>query len=943
MTIFPRSLSSHRSRRVALFGGSVLAVFAAAAVSAASLPNRLQANVSLSERTALPQGVSRRVTGATALGHLQGDTALSTMSLVLTPSATQAAALKTLLAQQQDPSSPNYHKWLTPTEFGARFGISDSDLQVLQNWLTSQGLQVLSVAPGRNLIQFSGRASVVESAFSTSFGRYQKNGQRFFENSTAPQIPAAFRGIVTGVTGLTSYRIGHHTVKHLNPQAASARPDYTGTDSSGNAVHYLTPYDVRQIYGASTLTSSGYNGTGVTIGIIGQSAVDTNQLALFQTLTGQTVKAPTLLLVPNSGTSTIYSGDESESESDLEYAGGVAPGANLVFIYSGSNSGADVFTALEYAIAQNSASILNFSYGGCELEFSTDALSIEPILQQANAQGQTILAASGDSGAASCEDTGATVAYNGLQVSYPASSPSITGVGGTTFNEGTGSYWATTNNSQAGSALSYIPEVAWDDTSSSGFSSSGGGASQLFSKPNWQTGTGVPADGARDVPDVAFAASPNHDGYRVCTSDTTFNETSAGVTYTGACTSSAFGSFSIGGTSLATPSFVGMLAAAVQATNSSALGNINQRLYSLASGSSASSVFHDITAGNNIVPCAAGTLNCTNQSLGYTAGTGYDQVTGLGSVDAAGFAGALTAATTATATVPTVTIVAASSTTTTSTYNITVSSADSTTVPTGTVNVSVDGGTATALTLTSGVAAFTLTNSSLAAGTHTITAAYAGDTNFAAASSSTTLIISTTTGALALNLTPSTITVTSGGTGVVNLGLTSTGYTGLVSYSVGTATGSASLSTGCFLGQDSVGIASGATVSTTVTYSRVASDCTTTGNRFKLAAKPSTKTAKLLPPSHPALPMPLVAISVAGCMIGGLFLRRRRTWAGGLLAVAFTATLLGLNGCGNSSTPITSTTPTPVTTVTGTYTITVTATSLSGSIVSSSNFTLVLQ
>lgn len=958
MPISTRSILSHRSRKLALTGGLALTWLAAAAMGAATPQNQLQqpgnrlrADASLAQKTALPQGVSRRVTDSTALGHLQGDTPLQVMSLELAPTPAQAADLDKLIADQQNPASPYYHKWLTPAEYGTRFGVSDADLQVLQNWLTSQGLQVLSVAVSRNRIQFSGSASVVESAFNTSLGRFQGNGQTFFENSTAPQIPAAFTGIVTGIHGLSSYRMAPQSVKRINPQpTAMASPNYTSTSTNGTVTHYLTPYDIRQIYGAGTLASSGYNGTGISIGVIGQSAVDINQLAFFQTLTGQPVKQPQLLLVPGTGISTVYIRDEGESEADLEYAGGVSPGANLVFIYTGNVANTNVITALEYAITNNSAQILNLSYGGCEIAYTSASLTIEPYFKQANAQGQTILVSSGDAGAASCENAGSTPALNGLAVSYPASSPYVTAVGGTTLSEGAGSYWASTNNSQGGSALSYIPEVTWNDTSSSGLSSSGGGASKLFSKPNWQTGPGVPADSARDVPDVAFSASVKNDPYLLCTSDTSFAGTSptTGAAVTGACTSARYGSYVIGGTSLAAPSFAGMLAAAVQASSAGRVGNINPRLYALAQGTAASAIFHDIASGNNIVPCAAGTLNCGTGSLGYTAGTGYDQATGLGSINIAALSINLVAPTTGTGTgsavrVPTVTIEAASSTGTTTTYNITVASTSSSTVPSGSVNVTVDGGTPTLVTLAAGVATYSLTPGSLATGNHTITAAYAGDANFATASSSLTISTGAITGTLSLSLAPASLTVTNGSKGSTTVALTSNGYAGLVTYTLNAATGSPTLRTGCFLGTSGLSVASGGTVNTTITYSTLATDCTTTGSVLKLGSA----TAKNTPPS--VAPAPLLAVSLAGSLLGACFLRRRKVWATGLLGLAFSTALLGVSGCGSSTAAIgggTTTTPTPTTPTTapGTYSFVLTATSYPVATVSTTtNLTLTFQ
>lgn len=188
----------------------------------------------------------------------------------------------------------------------------------------------------------------------------------------------------------------------------------------------------------------------------------------------------------------------------------------------------------------------------------------------------------------------------GLAVDFPASIPEVTAVGGTEFNEGSGNYWSNTNSSTLASASSYIPEIAWNDTAEVGhLAASGGGASTFYPKPPWQTGPGVPNDGARDVPDVSMAASPYHDGY------VAIEAGQAGI----CC---------VGGTSAATPVFAGIVALLNQYLGSNGQGNINPNLYRLAQ----TNVFYDIVAGSNIVPCVVGSSNCTTGSFGYDAGIG---------------------------------------------------------------------------------------------------------------------------------------------------------------------------------------------------------------------------------------------------------------------------------------------------------------------------------
>jgi uncharacterized protein (TIGR03437 family) len=315
-----------------------------------------------------------------------------------------------------------------------------------------------------------------------------------------------------------------------------------------------------------------------------------------------------MLLVPGSSNpgNNPASGDLTESDIDLEWSGAVAPNASIIFVYS-----TDVMTSVQYAIDQNVAPVVSISYGSCEPETPrSEADAFQEWAQQANAEGITWFAASGDDGAADCADS----QNPGLSVDLPGSVPEVTSSGGTEFAEESGMYWSTTNSATGGSALSYIPETTWNDSVEDGEpSASGGGASVLFSKPSWQTGPGVPGDNARDVPDISLNASDDHDPHMVYTEGSLQGW---------------------GGTSFSAPSFAGLTALLNQKLGSGGVGNINPKLYSLAQSNP--SIFHDITSGNNIVtvPCSRRAFNCTPTPVGYHAGSGYDQATGLGTVDA---------------------------------------------------------------------------------------------------------------------------------------------------------------------------------------------------------------------------------------------------------------------------------------------------------------------
>ena len=519
---------------------------------------------------------------------------LSYMRLVLKPSARQAAQLSEFLEEQRDPASPEYQHWLTSEEFGDRFGLSESEIGRIVSWLQSEGFTVERVARARNWIAFSGTAATVSSAFASEIHRYTLDGETHFANASEPSLPAEFADQVEAVRGLDDFR----------PKPPRLRKIPAYTTSAG--IHYLAPDDISVIYDIAPLYQAGITGTGQKLVIAGQTDIKLSDIQNFRNQFGLPANVPqTVLYGKDPGVST---GDQMEADLDLEWSGAIARNATIVYVYS-----QNVFESLQYAIDENLGSVISMSYGGCE---AGNPASSRAIAQQANAQGITWLNASGDSGAAGCDPQGATSATEGPSVTFPADIPEVTAVGGTEFAETSASVWGK-NGANLGSATGYIPEKAWNDTSlGQGIEAGGGGASALFSKPWWQTGPGVPNDSARDVPDVALAASADHDGYLVYAQG---------------------GFYVVGGTSVASPSFAGMVTLLNQylvakgVQTKPGLGNINPNLYSLAQSSQG--VFHDITAGDNIVPCKTGTAGCASGSFGYKAGVGYDLATGLGSVD----------------------------------------------------------------------------------------------------------------------------------------------------------------------------------------------------------------------------------------------------------------------------------------------------------------------
>ena len=639
--------------RIGVCSCSKLIVFAAllAATASAQTRNRIVQRIEDTEpvMAAAPHPLARAEFDQ---GRVEGSMPISRASMVFKLAPAQQAALEKLLAEQQNPRSPSFRKWLTPEQYAARFGMSDADLSKVSAWLKSQGLTVNGFSRARTRVFFSGTASQLESVFHTELHRYLVDGDTRFANATELYVPQALSGMLLGFRGLENFR----------PQPRSrvaVRPNFT-SHQSGN--HFVTPGDFATIYHVP----AALDGTGQSIAVMGQTEIDTADIDAFRTAASLPARTSTnfqQVLIPNGGAGT-NSGDEVEADLDLEWSNAVAKNATIIYVFAGANSATkNVFDALLYAIDNNVAPVISISYGNCEANLTGFLSTLQQEAQHANAQGQTITAASGDSGGADC-DANVSAGTHGLAVDSPASVPEVTGIGGTTFtgdaaatlsgtapntSAGATTYWSSTNTTTdtVSSALSYIPETTWNDTTASiaaggSLSATGGGKSNVFSKPNWQVATGVPKDSSRDVPDVSLSASPNHDGFLIC-SQSFFASASPAVNSCTAGFRASDGSSLavVGGTSVGAPAFAGIVALLNQKTGSSGLGNINPTLYSLAT--SAPAAFHDITTGNNIVPCTQSSKGCPAAApfrYGFSAGAGYDQVTGLGTVDVTSLADA---------------------------------------------------------------------------------------------------------------------------------------------------------------------------------------------------------------------------------------------------------------------------------------------------------------
>lgn len=572
------------------------------AVPAWAQNNRLRAPISSAQRVQLRGQVPAQARAAIDDGLAEPELVLSGITLVLQPSREQEAELEKLLAEQHDPISPNYHRWLTPEEYGERFGASPDDLKRIEDWLRQQNLDVVGVARARNSIHIRATALAVNRAFGTEIHRYSANGRRHFSNATDPTIPADLSAMVVGIHGLNDFS--------LEPRSHRVQPNFI----SARGDQHLSPGDFAVIYNVKPLHAMGLDGSGQSIAVAGQTSLEFTDVRAFRSFFGLPPADPDRILVPLFADPGYRAADAHEANLDLQWAAALAPNANIRYVYSNL-----VMDAVRYAIDENLAPVLSVSYGICELATSNASMRLlQSWARQGNAQGITWVNASGDSGGADCMrgNTG----IGALAVDTPASVPEVTGIGGTTLTGVGEPYWSSVNGPNGVTALSYMPEKVWNDSRPNDPAASGGGASIFFTKPSWQIGPGVPNDGMRSVPDISFAASAQTFAYLA------FNAGSMNA---------------YGGTSAGAPAFSGILALLNQYLarlgQPVGLGNINRRLYPMAQD--VPEAFHDITVGDNIVTvtCENRPTNCTPGSYGYPATPGYDMATGLGTLDAYNF------------------------------------------------------------------------------------------------------------------------------------------------------------------------------------------------------------------------------------------------------------------------------------------------------------------
>ena len=773
----------------------------------AAVPSRIVRTVNDTETVTVRGNVHPLARPANDRGAVADSQPMSRVLLLLQRSAEQEQSLQQLLDAQQTKGSGNFHNWLAPDQFGKQFGPSDADLQAVTDWLTRQGFQIGNISKGRTAIEFSGNVAQVRSAFKTEIRRYVVNGEEHFANATDPQIPAALSQVVAGVVALHNFPRKALVKSRGTYRRNTATGQLTPLFTFGNPANFaLGPGDFKTIYNIP----NGADGTGQSIAVVGQSNINIQDIRDFRSMFGLPAKDPQIIV--NGPDPGLVDPDEGESDLDVEWAGAVAPNANVIFVTSLSTltdplmaiGGVDL-SAL-YIIDNNVAPVMSESYGACEAALGTTGNAYyNSMWQQAAAEGITVVVSSGDSGSAGCDPTftSPNAATSGVTVSGIASTPYNVAAGGTDFDPTTtdaataSNYWNTTSGTVS-SALKYMPEITWDDSTCAfnypaactsvdqqGFDvvAAGGGPSNCaissgsactsgYAKPAYQQGgitintTGYTT---RLIPDISLFSSNGQNGVAlvVCQSDA--NPGGAGCNL-----NSPFQDFSlVGGTSAATPAFAAIVALVnqSQATTQNPTprqGNVNYTLYGLAksdsnytSGKCASSVgqtpdsgcvFNDVTKGNISVACVGQSPNCSNttgsgfgvliyqgNTAAFTATNGYDLATGLGSINVSNLLSRWSSFS-RTATTTTLSNATGTSVTSGQAFSVKVSVAPA--AATGDVSLTAYASDGTILGSVVGSTSFTLSGGSitinttlLPPGTANISAYYGGDVTYAASTS----------------------------------------------------------------------------------------------------------------------------------------------------------------------------------------------------------------
>jgi pseudomonalisin len=492
--------------------------------------------------------------------------------------------LKALGHDVTDHSSPHYHRYLTPEQFLADYAPTQAQVDKVVAYLRKSGFTNIRVSKNRLLVSASGTAGTVRTAFNTPLVRFARNGRQVFANTAPAQVPEALADTVQSVLGLQNVTRAH-TYAKVGPRTQGK------TLASGTATgHYPTEFPA--IYDASSLPQ----GTGTNVGIITIGGVGQTLQDLSQFTSANNLAQVNTSVVPTGDPSGDYSDDpDGQGEWDLDSQDivGAAGGAvNQLLFYEadlGASGNTGLTQAFNQAVSDNTAKVINVSLGWCEADANADGTMAaeDQIFATAVAQGQTFSVSSGDEGAYECNNRGYPDGST-YSISWPASSPNVVAIGGTTLYTNSSGGWAS--------------ETVWNEglDGNGKLWASTGGFSSYESLPSWQSGLKLsPTPAGRAVPDISFDAAQS---------------TGALVYVNGQIEQ-------IGGTSLSSPLFVGFWAR-IETANGNRIGFPGASLYK--SIAATPTLVHDVTSGNN-----------GYGGYGYKATKGWDYPTGWGTVDIA--------------------------------------------------------------------------------------------------------------------------------------------------------------------------------------------------------------------------------------------------------------------------------------------------------------------
>lgn len=595
-----------------IFAAVILAFLPFRTANAQSLPPR---NVTLTGNHPAEAVTRQPVAHANSTAQLNMDATLSLRN---------TSALEQLLRDQQNPSSPRYHHWLTPEQFTAQFGPTQQDADTVAQWLSSQGFHVTAISLTGRYVRFTGSVADAEHAFGTDIMAFG-NGSAY-SNITDPMIPAQFAGVVVGIRGLSNFLHSYAFSRQMASSATDAALQWndgplalldsgpvapllqrSGMTASPDIIYddyeAFGPSDFRSFYDEDTLISSGITGSGGDcLAIVGDSDYTAGAVTLFNSTFGLPASKITTILtdVDNPGTND----DELESLLDLEWSHVAAPGTPVNFYLGNDNTYAinPIVDCIQAAVTENLCGTISVSFGLCGVDASFLMGTMSPIYSQAASQGQTVFISAGDNGAAGLVlDPTMTYCVPGtsLKINEIGADPNVTTVGRTSF---------VPNYDGSGNNIGNVPESAWNDGHGNG--ATGGGVSAYYPKPSYQAAihaSGAPSSTMRYVPDIALVASPNNPGVFLAAP-------TSGPTPTIQCC--------IGGTSLSAPTWAGFSKLIAQLKHGR-LGPLNPTLYSLAQMGQAAVGLRDVTTGNNSY----------NGVTGYDATVGFDLTSGWGTAD----------------------------------------------------------------------------------------------------------------------------------------------------------------------------------------------------------------------------------------------------------------------------------------------------------------------